>query len=142
MRDRIFLDTNIFVYTFYEKGFPKRKRATTLLTQLLEEDNCVISYQVVQELINVLRKQQYDFYSSELFSHYLNKTIFPCCDVFPSKQLYSEAIEISLRWKFSFYDSLIIASALEADCSILYSEDLQHQQKIYSLEIINPFLTD
>jgi predicted nucleic acid-binding protein len=43
------------------------------------------------------------------------------------------------RYRFSFYDSLIIAAALEAGCNTLYSEDLQHNQKVEWLTIINPF---
>jgi len=56
--------------------------------------------------------------------------------------------EIFIRYKFSFYDSMIVAAALEANCSILYSEDMQHKQVIKNpekngagkLTIINPFL--
>jgi len=44
------------------------------------------------------------------------------------------------KWQFSFYDSLIIAAALQAKCNVLYSEDLQHNQKVHSLTILNPFL--
>ena len=43
------------------------------------------------------------------------------------------------RWGYSHYDSLIIAAALQADCEILYSEDLHHRQKIRDLTIIDPF---
>jgi len=51
-----------------------------------------------------------------------------------------ESWKIKLKYKYSIYDSLIIASALEADCSFLYSEDLQHNQLISKkLRIINPF---
>jgi predicted nucleic acid-binding protein len=44
------------------------------------------------------------------------------------------------RWKFSFYDSMIIAAAMESGSEILYSEDLQHNQEIFSLKIVNPFI--
>ena len=48
---------------------------------------------------------------------------------------------IFIRYKFSFYDSIIIAAALDAKCSILYTEDLQHKQIIEkTLTIINPFI--
>ena len=50
-------------------------------------------------------------------------------------------IEIHTRYKYSYYDSLIIASALENDCAILYTEDLHHSQVIdEKLAIINPFI--
>ena len=52
----------------------------------------------------------------------------------------SNAIKIKEEYKLQFYDSLIIATALENSCSILYSEDMQHGQIIEnSLKIINPF---
>ena len=53
---------------------------------------------------------------------------------------HDRAIEIKERYKFSFYDSVVVASALRAECKILYTEDLQHRQVIdRQLTIINPF---
>jgi len=49
--------------------------------------------------------------------------------------------EVKLKYHFSVYDSLIIASALEAGCEVLYTEDLQHNQLIENkLRIVNPFV--
>ena len=70
---------------------------------------------------------------------YLSKVLFTLCHVFPTERLYIQALEIKNRWKFSFYDSLIISAALEVDCKVLYSEDLQHNQQIRDLTIINPY---
>ena len=51
-----------------------------------------------------------------------------------------KAIDIKARYKFSFWDSLIVASALENKCGILYTEDLQHDQVIETtLKVVNPF---
>jgi predicted nucleic acid-binding protein len=64
----------------------------------------------------------------------LNKvTTFP--------QLLESALSIQYKSKYSFYDSLIIAAAIEAQCATLYSEDMQHGQIIESIRILNPFLT-
>jgi predicted nucleic acid-binding protein len=53
---------------------------------------------------------------------------------------HDRAVEVTERYKFSFYDSVIVASALRAGCETLYSEDLQHRQVIdRQLTIINPF---
>lgn len=71
---------------------------------------------------------------------YVDKVLMFLWDIYPGIELIHSALDVSERWKYSFHDSLIIAAALEASCSILYSEDLQHEQKIYSLQIINPFL--
>jgi predicted nucleic acid-binding protein len=58
-----------------------------------------------------------------------------------SKHSVAYAIKIHLQYKYAYYDSLIIASALENHCVILYSEDMQHQQMMEGqLKIINPFV--
>jgi predicted nucleic acid-binding protein len=54
--------------------------------------------------------------------------------------LYAKAIDLQGRYKYGFYDSLIIAAALEANCNVLYSEDLQDGQVIDGLVIKNPFI--
>lgn len=64
----------------------------------------------------------------------------PLCRVLPSEALYLRAMALKLRWQFSFYDVLVVAAALQADCNQLYSEDLQHGQQVEGLVILNPFL--
>lgn len=54
--------------------------------------------------------------------------------------LYQRGLEIAERWRFSFYDALIVAAALSAGCKTLYSEDLQHDQRLDGLRVVNPFL--
>ncbi len=54
-------------------------------------------------------------------------------------EIHDAAVDISERYGFHFFDSLIVAAALRAKCSILYTEDLQHGQKIEGLTIRNPF---
>jgi predicted nucleic acid-binding protein len=55
-------------------------------------------------------------------------------------RLYQRALDIQARYHYGFYGALIIAAALEAGCTRLYSEDLQHGQLIERLTIENPFL--
>jgi predicted nucleic acid-binding protein len=54
--------------------------------------------------------------------------------------LYERCLQVQQRWKFSFYDALIVAAALDAGCTRLISEDLQHDQRIDRLRIENPFV--
>jgi len=68
----------------------------------------------------------------ELFSH------LPLVQV--DKELILAAIELSDKHQFSFWDALIIQAAISANCKVLFTEDLQHQQRLGELEIINPFL--
>jgi len=70
---------------------------------------------------------------------YLDLVLEPLCEVFASMELYHKALEIADDWRFSFYDSLIVAAALTAECQVLYSENMQTDQKIRSLIIRNPF---
>jgi predicted nucleic acid-binding protein len=51
------------------------------------------------------------------------------------------ALDITERRHFSIYDALIVAAALRADCTVLYTEDLQHSQRIETLTIKNPFVS-
>ncbi|MFN4146065.1 MAG: hypothetical protein ACK4GN_09600, partial [Runella sp.] len=62
-------------------------------------------------------------------------------DIFkPNEATLCKALDIHLLYQYSFYDSLILASALECGCEVLYSEDLNHGQTLEGLQIINPFL--
>ena len=57
----------------------------------------------------------------------------------PTPELYQSGLRVQTRYGFSFYDSLIVAAALEAGCTTLYSEDMQDGQRIEGLTIRNPF---
>jgi predicted nucleic acid-binding protein len=59
--------------------------------------------------------------------------------VHSSQTLFFLALRTQERYRISWYDSLIVAAAIEADCSILYSEDLQHGQRFESTRVKNPF---
>jgi predicted nucleic acid-binding protein len=61
---------------------------------------------------------------------YLEGVLAPLCTIWPSAEIYHTALDIHERTGFSFYDSLIVAAALEADCEILYSEDMQDGRKV------------
>ena len=139
MSVEFFLDTNILVYTFDSKHNDKRERARSLVEDALQRNAGVISYQVVQEFLNLATRKFALPMTPDAARDYLKVVLEPLCVVFPSIALYQRAIDLNERWRYDFYDSLIIGSALEAGCSILYSEDLQNQQKIESLTVVDPF---
>ncbi len=139
MSAEFFLDTNILVYTFAHEQADKQRRARELVETALRSSLGVISYQVVQEFLNVATRKFSTPMTSEAAREYLGLVLEPLCAVFPSIALNQRAIDLSERWRYGFYDSLIIGSALEANCSVLYSEDLHDQQKIESLTIMDPF---
>ena len=141
MNDRFFLDTNLIVYLFDKKDSRKRGIAQGLLKEALDEGNGIISFQVIQEFCNVaLKKFEVPLTPDDLKS-FITRFLYPICAVVPSLEIYNHTVEICKSFGFGFYDSLIIAAAREANCSILYSEDLQNGQQVLGINIINPFLS-
>lgn len=140
MSDRTFLDTNIIVYSFDESSKEKQAIANNIIQTGIIENNAVISYQVVQEFINVATRKFKVPLTHVDCKLYVDKVLTLLWEVYPSRDLIHFALDISEHWHYSFYDSLIIAAAIESSCSVLYTEDLQHRQQIYSLKIINPFI--
>ena len=134
-----FIDTNVFIYHIDDSDKRKHIIATSIIRTALETGNACISYQVAQECLNAgLRKAAIPMDHSRAVA-YLNTVLVPLWRVMPSQRLYQRGLEIQARYRFSFYDSLIVAAALEAGCKTLYSEDLQHGQQIEGLTIDNPF---
>ena len=139
MNGNYFLDTNILVYSFDRSHPEKQTEAMRLIKNALHSGNGVISSQVVQEFLNVATKKFDVSFSLQDSRQYLNTVLSGLCRVFTSIDLYRLALDIMERWGYGHYDSLIVAAALQADCEVLYSEDLQHHQKIQGLTIVNPF---
>lgn len=131
MRDRIFLDTNILVYALLDEG---TKQQTAL--QLLQS-GCVISIQVLNEFTQVARKKAKLEWQeiADLSSAIQTLTEIITLD----ENIHNLGLTIANKYGYSFYDSLIIAAALEAECNLLFSEDMQHGQQIETLIIRNPF---
>ena len=133
MNDNYFIDSNICVYLF-----DKNQNKSFIAYQLVEEEP-IVSTQVIAETVNVLIKK-FKFSKNDAFDsakYILSNTNL----IAVSGNNLESAFEISLKYGYSFYDSIIIASALESNCKILYSEDFHHKQKIENkLQIINPFI--
>ena len=141
MKDKYFLDTNIFVYSFDSSDSTKNAIARNLIHNALKEQTGCISSQVIHEFLNVSTKKFNPPLTHKDSLKYLNAVLAPLCEIFTSVGLYRRTIEISERWKYSFYDSMILTAAIQTDCTVLYTEDLQHGQNIEFLTIINPFLS-
>jgi predicted nucleic acid-binding protein len=135
-----FIDTNIFIYLFDETDDRKRTIAEQLVRMALETRSAVISHQVVQETLNVLTRKLSSPMSAENAQRFLEQILAPLWQIMPSLELYRRGLDIQSSNGFSFYDSLIVAAALESGCTRLYTEDLQHGQKIDGLFIENPFM--
>ena len=134
-----FLDTNIFVYMFDATDDFKRQRAEELVQRSLARGTGCISYQVVQETLNVATRKL--GFAEDDSRTLLADILAPLWTVHPSTGLYDLGLHVRGRYGFSFYDSIIVAGAIESGCTRLYSEDLQHGQRVESLTVENPFRT-
>jgi predicted nucleic acid-binding protein len=136
---RCFLDTNILVYSFMPDNRAKRDKARGLVAQALERHDGVISFQVVQEFLNVATRRPQRRMSQAEAQQYLAQVLMPLCEVWPTASLYSDALSVADETGWSFYDSVIVSSALAAGCGAVLTEDLQTGRLIRGLEIRNPF---
>lgn len=136
-----FIDTNVFIYQLEALDEHKSAVANSLIRESIATGKACISFQVIQECLNtVLRKAEIPLDATQTRS-YLETVLAPLFRVPSTIELYHGALDIEARYRYGFYDSLIIAAALKAGCMRLYSEDLQHGQRIERLTIENPFLT-
>lgn len=136
MKERGFIDTNILIYTD-DSAFPEKQ---TIATQLLEDGwnsgNMVLSTQVLQEYFAAsTRKLGISAKTAqrkiELLA-YLDIVSIEHGDVV-------QAIDLHRLHSFLFWNALIIRMAQKTDCTILYTEDMQHNQQIGDVRIANPF---
>lgn len=78
--------------------------------------------------------------SAENAQRFPEQILMPLWRIMPGLALYRRGLDLQSRHGFSFYDAVIVAAALESGCTRLYTEDLQHGQKIDGLVIENPFI--
>jgi len=135
-RHKVFIDSNVVIYAYSNSEKSKQQVAR----KIIKENYTVVSTQVLQELSNTLKRKYALDYSS--VKETLQECVYSNNEVHTNRQqTIFKACDIAERYHFSFYDSLIISAALESNCNILYSEDLQHNQIIENvLTIKNPFV--
>ena len=136
MQDKVFIDSNIFIYAKIEdKEKDKHILARFFLNSLREKVE--ITTQVINEFYNVLDKYKIE-------DMIIQESIHAILTEVELKVITLETIKLSWkikeRYKYSYFDSLLIASTLESGCTTLYSEDMHHNQIIHEkIKIINPF---
>ena len=128
----IFLDTNVLLYLLSANP-AKADRAEALLSR-----RGVISVQVLNEFASVATRK---LSMSVAEVREALSTVRTFCDVVPlSIETHDLALDLVERYPLSIFDALIISAATLAKCRTLYSEDMQHGQKIDGLTIRNPFV--
>ena len=136
-----FLDTNVFIYALLSSEPLKRQRALQLVEQALAGRQGCVSYQVIQEFANVSTRKFAKRFTHDQCKQFIEAAMQPLNRVASSPELLNAALGLQAETRYSFYDSLVIAAALQANANVLYTEDLQHNQLIAgTLRIVNPFL--
>jgi len=135
MSGKVFLDTNLIIYLYSEKEPVKREA----VCQILNKYNCVTNIQSLKEASNVwFRKFGWD---GPKIKEHLDNVELVCDEILQiSRKTIDRAIDAKDRYGFSFYDCVMLASALEGNCDIIFSEDMNDGQIIDGkLKIANPF---
>lgn len=135
---KAFLDTNILIYAqVVRRGLPSDPRNE--IAERLVSEGGAVSAQVLNEFCDVLSRRF--GIAWQAIAERIDAITAVCGPAVPlGAHTAQAALSISSRYGFRIYDSLILASAKEAGCDILYTEDLQHGQTIETVRIVNPFL--
>ena len=135
MRAEVFLDTNVLVYAFDPANPKKQEQARALI----RESGWWISWQVVQEFAHVALHRFAVPLKGKDLADYLEVALWPRCRVFPSPEIFRQA----LRWQgetgHRIYDCLILASAMACGAKTLLSEDFQDGRSYGPVKVLNPF---
>ena len=132
--NNIAIDTNILLYSI-----SKNENRKLLIAANLIDENPVIFPQNLSEFINVLvNRWKYPKENMELI---VSEVLRSCTLVNTSISAYKQAFELIKKYDFQLFDAIIVASALDSGCRILFSEDMQDNLVVEKkLTIINPFL--
>lgn len=135
----VFLDTNILVYAHDTSAGKKHEIASKILLDLWDSGQGVISTQVLQEFfLSVTRKipkpMQVEI-ARDIVEDLLKWNV-----VINDGDSILAAIDIHNRYRYSFWDALIIQAAIQGGADQILSEDLSHGHSVYGVRIINPFL--
>ena len=138
-KTKVFFDSNILVY-FADGADPQKQLiAENLIKNAVINDNGVISTQSLQEFFAATTRKL--LCTKEKAKEYVENF----SDSFTVEQvsvpLILKAINISIKNQFSFWDSLILAAAIQTGCIICYSEDLTNGQIVDGVKILNPFIS-
>ncbi|MBK8563126.1 MAG: PIN domain-containing protein [Saprospiraceae bacterium] len=139
MPDKCFFDTNLWVYLKAQNQSPDDLRKQEIVSQLiLDLPEIVLSVQVLNELSNVLMKK-FSFTEAAI-ENYVDEICgeFEVSNLSPT--ITKSALNLKSRYGISWFDSLIVAAALSAKCTLLYTEDL-HDGMVFEgrLKVVNPF---
>ena len=138
MTDKLFLDTNILVYAYDSHDLHKQAIAQALLTTSIEQENGVISVQVLGEFFTVVTKHIKQPMSVEEAQQIIGSmSILPVQEI--DLSLVNRAIVTHSRYKISYWDALIVSAAERSNCEKIVTEDLNDDQTYHGITAFNPF---
>ena len=140
MANLYFIDTNVVVYLLDKTAPQKQAKARQLLIDLIQDGRAVMSYQVIQEFCHVALHKMADRLTISDCQIFVETWLVPLVRVHSSEHLFVDGLSIKSQTGYQWYDSLMLAAALQAKCSVFYSEDLQHQGLVRGMKIVNPFV--
>lgn len=145
MPAKSFFDTNLWIYLFLKSEYKADQKKHTVVKDLLtRQPHIVISTQVLNEFSNVMLSMLSKYKVAHgVVGSYIESIISMTEIRLLTEQETIKAIRLKSKFSISFYDALIVASALEANTETLYSEDMQNGLSIENkLTIVNPFITE
>ena len=137
MTGRLFFDTNILVCAMDPKDPAKRTTSMEVIAAAVARGRLVVSPQILNECMWVAahRKRLAPLADVERYLSAFHHACTAPLDI----ETHRLAIRLSTRHRLSWWDSVALASALQARCEVYVSEDMRDGQAIESLTIINPF---
>lgn len=139
--ERTFVDTNVLLYASDATAEHKRERANEVIDRLWSDKRGCVSIQVLQEFfVNATSKLALSMSRDEASAVVELISAWPVHSPLPTDIV--DAISISARHQLSFWDAMIVQSALQLGCSTLLTEDLSHGRVIETVTIRNPFAGD
>ena len=138
MKNKIFVDSNIWIYLFASDDVSKNELARDFITDNTLKGNIfVITYQVINEVGAVLKRKKK--FNEEKIQFVVDTMLELCVIQDFSREIIIKASVLRDKMLVSYWDSIIIASAIASGCKFLTSEDLQNGQKIRDVSIMNIF---
>lgn len=137
---KVFFDTNVLIYVFDKTSKQKAKLATELIDSATGGGRGVLSLQVIQEFVNIMRRGQKPLMSVAQCKVFMDVLTGRFALVRQTPDLLIRGLHIHEAFQISWFDSLIVAAAQAGGCEILYSEDLSHGQAYGSVRVLNPFV--
>jgi len=136
---RQFVDTSVLIYAYDVSAGSKHRRAKELLASLWADESGCLSIQVLQEFYVVVTRRIANPISSQIASRIVEDLSTWRVHT-PQVHDVLHAIDLHQRYQLSFWDAMIINSALVNNCAVIWSEDLNHLQLYQQVQVQNPFL--